>query len=209
MIKILLIVILLSSCSLFQKKKEKIKPVKIPQTETCPFPQVDVKLHSAFFHNDINEIMTYLEENNIDPNSRTVFCATLIHKAVQKRNLTLVKLLIDYGVPFDEISSFKETPLSLAVDTGNTEIADFLIKKGARTNLIHSFDNSLFFKALRLSSDSMIDLLMKHQICPLGQGFMNTPIEKTYAEDFIKEKALIYKQNYLKTKGSCLLIQTK
>lgn len=50
----------------------------------------------------------------------------------------MVKFLVSYGADVNETSSTGQTPLHLAVLSGNTIVSEFLLEKGANL-LVHTF----------------------------------------------------------------------
>lgn len=190
--------LLLTSCSSFQKKED---PNAIPPEEKCEHPKMTNEIFHLFFEDDFSKIEAYINKNNVSMDSRGVFCKTFTHEAI--RDPKLLNFFLNKGSPLDEINEFKETPLSEAVDSNNLEAAEILLKKGARVNLVHSFDNSLIFKAVKLGHEDMLDLLIQYQACPLGVGFMNVTLEEASKTDSIKSKVLDYKEWFIKNKKTC------
>lgn len=190
----------ISACSSVSKKDKTSKEVE-RETNTCNFPKFSQEVNGLFFENDLSKIEAYFNKHQVDMNSRGIFCKTLTHEAV--RNPKLLEFFLARGAPLDEISDFKETPLSEAVENNIHESARILLKKGARTYLIHSFDNSLMFKALNRADEAMVDLLIEYQACPLGVGFMGKTLAEVAKDDLIREKILNYRDWFIKNKKTC------
>ncbi len=54
-----------------------------------------------------------------------------IHWAARRGDLAMLKLLLEAGASIDETDSDDDTPLSIAIDTGQHRIANYLIRQGA------------------------------------------------------------------------------
>ena len=59
---------------------------------------------------------------------------TLLHRAAQVDNESAVKLLLTMGSPLDAYTSFKETPLHLAVRNNRLACVKLLVEAGASTS---------------------------------------------------------------------------
>lgn len=58
--------------------------------------------------------------------------ATLLHMAVHRSSISIVKLLIEYGAEINSLDNYKETPISKVLTTLNIdlEIAKLLVENG-------------------------------------------------------------------------------
>jgi ankyrin repeat protein len=63
-----------------------------------------------------------------------------LHRAAQQGDLRAVVLLIDSGSPVDERDHYGMTPLHHATRAGHTDVASFLISRGAKVNAYSYFD---------------------------------------------------------------------
>ena len=77
---------------------------------------------------------------------QTVF--TPIHIASRNGHLSVIKILIDNGVDFDQRDGFDESPLKIACYQGHYESAKMLIQNGAVVykNLDDDFDHSIVYE---------------------------------------------------------------
>lgn len=85
--------------------------------------------------------------------------------AVKNGNIEMVRLLLRTGAVIDNYNEKNMTPLMLAAEMGDTEMAEFLISEEANVNLIPQLQNRqhppLYF-AVKSRNSSMIDLLLNH-----------------------------------------------
>ncbi len=106
-------------------------------------------------------LLDILNEENISPLFRTVQSDNLqllnmlleagadinlgkspLHDAVLNDNLEILRLIIDDSTELDPINNYKNTPLAIAQRQGSTEIAEFLISKGADEKKVQEFNLS-------------------------------------------------------------------
>ena len=99
--------------------------------------KVDVELRLGQRSNKDNEwLKVYFASNTIDMNLVPSVNTPLMF-AVEKQNLALVKILVEGGASTENIKKVSgsngrlESALSIALDKGYKEIADYLISKGA------------------------------------------------------------------------------
>jgi len=72
----------------------------------------------------------------IDKNVRDAFGDTALHVAIYQSNITIVKLLLDYGFdPNARATKTGNTPLHNAVAANNIEAAQLLLQYGANKNI--------------------------------------------------------------------------
>jgi ankyrin repeat protein len=128
------------------------------------------------FERDTKKLEELISSGKIDvKRDRTLFQNNITH-VMSTCNLPSLQLVLDKGAPLDDINSFGDTPLSLAVAGKSLACAEFLLTKGARHSGKFSYDNSLLHLAAKNSDVPMIRLLIKHKVCPLELGFMGTPL---------------------------------
>ncbi|CEI84800.1 hypothetical protein DRF75_01170 [Ehrlichia minasensis] len=73
---------------------------------------------------------------------------TLLHQAIASRNITLVKKILSFrDIKLMHANKDNETPLDVAIKTGNAEVISLLIKD-SRQNLIFDNDNSYVIKLM-------------------------------------------------------------
>lgn len=65
-----------------------------------------------------------------------------LHDAVLNDNLEILKLIVNEDTELDLINNYKNTPLAIAQRQGSTEIAEFLISKGADESRVQDFNLS-------------------------------------------------------------------
>lgn len=63
-----------------------------------------------------------------------------LHEAVLNNNLGILKRLVNEETQLDPINNYNNTPLAMALRQGSTEIADFLISKGADKSKVKSYN---------------------------------------------------------------------
>ena len=86
------------------------------------------------------ETVSFLLSKKANVDFVNQFGYTALHFAVQKNDLKVVRLLINSSEAIVEKMINKKddlgnTPLHLAIDSGNANVVDFLVKKGADLNL--------------------------------------------------------------------------
>ena len=86
-----------------------------------------------------------LVENNINFNLNQSLGNTLLHEAVIKNNITLIKKLIQFKIPINHKNNNGYTALHLAaMKAKNLEIISFLLNNGADKNIKTLFDESAY-----------------------------------------------------------------
>lgn len=89
------------------------------------------------------ETVSFLLSKKANVDFVNQFGYTALHFAVQKNDLKVVRLLINSSEAIVEKMINKKddlgnTPLHLAIDSGNANVVDFLVKKGADLNIRNS-----------------------------------------------------------------------
>lgn len=86
--------------------------------------------HSKTAYDDLKELVRKYESGDLlyltDSSGQN-----LMHAAAQAGNCKLMQILIDKGVDYDLRDNHGWTPLTVAIDAGNLEAANFLISKNA------------------------------------------------------------------------------
>lgn len=100
----------------------------------------DVLIENKMHHNPLDEAL--LRDNEpiakllveaLDPDTRDRSGQTLLHRAIRRRNVKMVKLLIEHGADVNAKDAQGDTPLDVAVNyIRNKEIVDLLMSKGAQ-----------------------------------------------------------------------------
>nr|CCA19725.1 ankyrinlike protein putative [Albugo laibachii Nc14] len=95
---------------------------------------------------------------SVGPNAQTP-----LHIAAQENRLECVKLLLQQeAVDIDARTLDHCTALHLACQSGNTAVADCLLKCGANPHAVTVFNETSLLKADRMSHSSTVKLLQKH-----------------------------------------------
>jgi len=77
-------------------------------------------------------IAKYLMEHGMDANHTTWHHVTMLHDMAQEGDIAKAELLLDHGADIDALEKeYCSTPLGLAARWGNTEMVEFLLKRGA------------------------------------------------------------------------------
>ena len=105
-------------------------------------------LIQSFSEKDIDSFdkkLDLLVENNINFNLNQSLGNTLLHEAVIKNNITLIKKLIQFKIPINHKNNNGYTALHLAaMKAKNLEIISFLLNNGADKNIKTLFDESAY-----------------------------------------------------------------
>lgn len=105
-------------------------------------------LIQSFNEKDIDSFDKKLEiliENNINFNLNQSLGNTLLHEAVIKNNITLIKKIIQFKIPINHKNNNGYTALHLAaMKAKNLEIISFLLKNGADKNIKTDFEETAY-----------------------------------------------------------------
>lgn len=154
------------------------------------------------FNNDTKALEDLINSGKVNlKTDRTFFQNTITH-VMSNCNLKSLQLVLEKGAPLDELNIFEDTPLSIAVGNKQIACAQELLVKGSRTMGRFSFENPLISIAAKTNFLPMIKLLMKYNVCPLDNGFINTPVLEIYGLDQeIKDLLTTYIDFYIKKFG--------
>ena len=100
------------------------------------------KLHEACLKDETQKVTHFLREMDVTKRQ------SLLHAAIRKRNLEIVKLLLRHNVEVNRIDKSGKTPLSFAVAKGNVEIIKELLNNGAEVDGKSSSGYTPFLVAL-------------------------------------------------------------
>jgi ankyrin repeat protein len=145
--------------------------------ETSYISGNDEALFAAAREGDLNKVLLAIQDG-ADPNCWDEFAGRhqAIHLAAYYGHSEVVKTLLKSGAEIDSIGNFAisneeskyGTPLHLAVETGNLELAKFLIESGANFNLtdgtyeyytpLHTACRSGKLDAVKLLKDKAADM---------------------------------------------------
>jgi ankyrin repeat protein len=89
----------------------------------------DTPLHLAAYWNRL-DIVKLLLRKGMDPNAKGHFDRPALHYAAAMGNLDVVKLLVEAGAVVDKCVG-SHTPLSLALEREEWDVAEFLLTSGA------------------------------------------------------------------------------
>jgi len=88
---------------------------------------------------------------------------SVVHAAAMQGNIQIMQLLLDHGADIDAQTEFGETtPLMLALNNGNRDMAILLIEKGADISRPNRFSHTPLLLAVKMSDISLILLLLEH-----------------------------------------------
>jgi len=131
--------------------------------------------HTTYKQDDAmgNDIMWAIESNNVSRiiellrvpsnlNRQDFMGYTPLHYAVKKRNITVVKLLIQAGAFLDAVNKQKQnTPLLLAVGLGYKKIASLLSASGANPHVMNSDGYNALHLCMQYNRKDLAELLLK------------------------------------------------
>jgi len=88
-------------------------------------------LHYAVFYSHINAVQFLVEEAGANINAQNLSGQTPLNWAVERSNMELTSLLLEYGADTDIMDKTGSTALHKAAGAGNFEIVKLLVEKGA------------------------------------------------------------------------------
>jgi ankyrin repeat protein len=105
------------------------------------------------------DAMELLISEGADINCRDNLGLTPLHLA---RSQNVAGLLISYGAGIDAKSDYERAPLHCAVGSGNTEVAEFLISRGADINAVNKKGETALDVAKKFRKNELINILYAH-----------------------------------------------
>jgi len=94
-------------------------------------------LHYAVFYSHINAVQFLVEEAGANINAQNLSGQTPLNWAVERNNMELTSLLLEYGADPDIVDKTGATALHKAAGSGNLEIIKLLVEKGgAAVNIV-------------------------------------------------------------------------
>jgi ankyrin repeat protein len=120
--------------------------------------------------NKFNLVKYLIHQHKINVNDREINLRenkangwTALHWAVVRGNERIVKYLLREGADINAVAytDFQQTPLILAINFRQVEIAHILIKKGANLNLTDKFQSSALVYAFEIQSRSLVKALIE------------------------------------------------
>lgn len=115
------------------------------------------------------EKMAYLQKKGYRPSQPQANGSTLLHAVVDKKNMDLIKLLIDMDIDINAKDSNGQTILHhAAMQAENAELLKFLLQAGADKSVLTEFEESAYDLAMEneLLTSSNIDI---NFLKPIGQ----------------------------------------
>ncbi|KAM0479067.1 hypothetical protein ACHAPX_005047 [Trichoderma viride] len=110
-----------------------------------------------------NDVSQELLNMGVNVNDTDEDGYSALHFAVLRGNSTIASLLLEAGANIDAVARlWNETPLHMAIRKRHTEIVHILLKKGADTTVLNSFDFSPLQDALYRGNLSMVHILIEH-----------------------------------------------
>jgi ankyrin repeat protein len=117
-------------------------------------------LHSCVRSNDA-ESLKILLLLNLNLNAKDEEGATALHYIDSETDVSVIMLLVNRGVPLEETNIWWLTPLCIAAEKNNFEVAEFLVSSGAKINIEAGDFGGPFHRACRYASLNMVKLLHK------------------------------------------------
>ena len=104
-------------------------------------------------------VSLFIKNPDIDVNKRDSFGNTLLHKACEKKDLEMVRILLAKGAQVDIANEMELTPLLIACDQDDTEVAKLLLEKGANPQVKNAFGRTPLDIAEAHENETMKKLL--------------------------------------------------
>ncbi|MBA3603933.1 MAG: ankyrin repeat domain-containing protein [Parachlamydiaceae bacterium] len=112
------------------------------------------------------EIKIILKNNNFNPDQISNSGDTVVHLAVKKNDLAVIKLAVAYGVDLKMPNKAQDTPLHLAAERGNLSIATYLIEQGSSIFWINLLAQTPYHKALQNAHQQILDYFIQNGYIP-------------------------------------------
>jgi hypothetical protein len=120
---------------------------KLPEIISFKFAHA---FHNAVKAQNMQQVESLLLNEKININTTDKYNCTLLMKAIELKNVKLVKLLLAEGADPNMAKNFYDSPLLKAIEVNQEEIVLLLIKYNAKTNYFTSFKQPpLLAKALQ------------------------------------------------------------
>lgn len=143
---------------------------------------LDAFYYAALYEH--TDTLKYLEEKEINLNKEhSEKEIPMLHEAIERKDINVIKCLIDKGANINIKNRSQNTPLHIAIEKGNKEIVKLLLEKGADINAQGEYMLSPLHLAIHKESPELVRLLVAQganlNIKPNGK----TPLE--YAHDCV------------------------
>ena len=120
---------------------------------------------TQFYYFERYDSAVYLMEKGMNPNTMSWHHVTLLHDMAQKADLKKAELLINYGADINPIEEeYQSTPLGMAARWGQTEMVEYLLKKGADPNKSGAAWSTPLAWARKKGHHEIEKLLKKHGV---------------------------------------------
>lgn len=136
------------------------------------------------------DILKIFLDNQCDPNQKSYFNYTLLHKATFFGRINMVQMLLEYGAAVEPVTSDQMTPLFFAIDNGDAEMVKLLLLYGANPNKACNNVTPLQL-ATKVNHSQIIDILK----IALRQSEINTPIKERVFAKWDKNSFFAVKNN--------------
>lgn len=117
-------------------------------------------IHQAIFEGNIHKVQSILNEDNIE--ATTSSGLTALHMAIKKRDLLLVKLLINADADVDAQDNKGFSVLYYAVMQNQLKIAKLLLDNEADPNLTNTIGNAPIHNIAYNNRFEMLELFMNY-----------------------------------------------
>lgn len=125
-------------------------------------PAHETALWGSVFHNDL-PIARILLSLNANPNLVVGGDLSCLQTAAQRRQWTLVNLLLDHKADPNRLTRFDGSAFQMAVWNGNLAVAERMIKQGADVNLQNIDRQNALHIAASAGRPDMVKLLMRYR----------------------------------------------
>ncbi len=90
---------------------------------------------TQFYYFERLDGATYMMEKGMNPDTKSWHHVTILHDMAQKGFIEKAELLLKYGADINPVDEeYQSTPLGLAARWGQTQMVEFLLKRGADPN---------------------------------------------------------------------------
>lgn len=124
--------------------------VNFPLTQLCPL------------ENKLKIVKYCIKKLGFDVNKKDYYGATLLHYAVDSKNMDIIKFLIKTGADLNAKDRYGQPPLHWAAQKGKAEICKILIDHGADVNAKDNYGETPLAIAEQNNKTEVIELLNKY-----------------------------------------------
>ena len=101
-----------------------------------------------------------------------------MHSALRHKSMTILEVLVNYGVSINTYDEYHDTPLNYSIDnSAEYNVVEFLLKNGASANIPNKKDEVPLHKAARYADANICKLLINYgaSVNDIDQNF-ETPL---------------------------------